>query len=225
MKVIAIHATILSALLVTNGQASASAKDGGTDGGRPRTRLRRDGGVSTSHEAAAEPPSRLSLRGAQSDAGASTAEPPDAGISARTDPPVEEFRREVEDLRARTSLLEKQVAQQREQQKQLEKISRQLDELRSQITDAEKRRQEAERLAAERRAQFDRVVARLLAAQQALAAGSSDVDEAIKEAEASLSGQARRDVEAARDAVRNHDLFNARLFLQQAVIDAQAASR
>ena len=94
--------------------------------------------------------------------------------------------------------------------------------IRQQLADAEARRVAEEQ---QRQAQALTVqsgVDTLVAAQQRLASGDASIDAELDRAQASFSGQALRDVQAAREALRNKDLAQARLLLSAAIADAQA---
>ena len=80
---------------------------------------------------------------------------------------------------------------------------------------------DAQQQAQSQRDDAQQAIAGLTSVQGALAGGNLDVDAALAETQGSLPPQAQRDLAAARDAVRNHDLYNARVQVAQAIADAQ----
>ena len=189
-------------------KASNTARDGGTAS---------SGGVII----VSEPP--RSARSTQGAPDASIANAPlrDAGQDVdRAE--VERLRREVEDLRQRTDSLEKQIAREQGQQAQLKDISDQMKAMRAQMQEAESRKQDAEERVEQHRQDVDRAVDVLVDAQATIAAGNSTVDAQLADAAAVLNGSARRDIDAARQALANKDLATARSFLQAAIVAARS---
>lgn len=182
--------------------------------GRPPAPVARDGGVAEARKPAA------------GDGGvvrAEAAPAPAADLAQRAE--LEHVKRDLEELRVRTALLEKQVATNEAVTEQLEKVNRQLGELKTQLGDAEERRSDAERRAVERRAQVEATTSWLVAAQNALATGSSNVGDALRAAEAVYTGAALRDVQYARQALANGDSAAARQYIALAILEVQAQSR
>ena len=104
----------------------------------------------------------------------------------------------------------------------LDDLHRELQQLRQQIADAEAQRQAAEQERESRRASVQSAVDALYTAQQRLAGGNSSIEAELDKAQSSFTGQAQRDIEAARAALRNRDLSAARALLSAAISDAQA---
>ena len=195
----AVVAGLLAALLLA--QAGESAP-------RRRVRAPADGGPIL---LGTDPPGQL--RRATADAGVAQVPAPDAGPSGTE--------KQILELRARVDALERQLQQQQQQSQQLEQISAQLQQLRAQVADAESRRQAEEQVQAQQRQQREGAIAALNQAQYALAGGNSDIAAALDRAEAAFTGQAQRDVQAARAALQNRDLSQARALLGAAISDAQ----
>jgi hypothetical protein len=142
----------------------------------------------------------------------------DAGASS----PVEQLRRDISTLQARTDALEQELRRDRERR---DRLSEQLQALQRQMAERDQREQAQ---AAERQAQLEmtqRGVSTLLGVQNALAVGNFDVESGIGAAQDSLPPQAQGALEAAREAIRNHDLYNARLYVSQAIAAAQAGAQ
>jgi hypothetical protein len=202
---------ILSAAILGCAAAAALAQaDGGTPA-RPK-RGSADAGVRRQKPIllGTDPPGRLRPNDPAPDAGA-----------ARTDPAREELRREIQQLRARLDALERERGQSQETAQQLQQITSELQQLRQQSADAEARRQEAADQQQARASSVESAVNGLYAAQSALATGSYGIDAQLSQAETAFTGQARRDVQAARVAVQNHDLQAARAYLAAAISEAQ----
>lgn len=134
---------------------------------------------------------------------------------------VEQLRREVRELSSRTAALEQEAARGRAQQQQLQQISADLAALRQQLAQGQQQQQAAQEQAAAQRDDTQRAISGLLSVQDALAGGNLDVDAALSEAMGSLPPQAQRELAAARDAIRNRDLYNARAHVAQALSIAQ----
>jgi len=146
---------------------------------------------------------------------------PDAG-AREPSLSVQQLQREVADLRARTGLLEQQIAVNQQQTEVLQQMSQQLADLRRQMAGAEDRRDEAQQKGARQKQVSEEAIAGLVSAQKVLAGGNYDVSEALDAAELALTPQAQRDLGAARYAIQNRDLSAARNYLQAAISDAQA---
>jgi hypothetical protein len=185
---------------------AGSGDGGGADGGAQRKR-RRPG-----PQVLGDPPGSMRLSPAT--------EAPDAGppeVSTR----VDKLEKDMADLRVRAAALEVQLRQAQEQARVVQELHRQMADLRSQIeAEAGRKAQEEEQQAA-RRQQVESAVYTLLSAEQVLARGDSAVGAALDDAERNLGGQAGRDVAAARQALQNHDLAQARYFLGVAIAHAR----
>jgi len=148
------------------------------------------------------------------------ASPSDGGV-AQQDAGPDELRRELQALRGRVDALERERALAQGQSQQLEQIVRELRELRGQISAAEAQKQAQQEQKAVRYAQVQDTINTLYLAQQRLASGDSDIGAALEQAQAVFSGQAQRDIAAARQALQNRDLAAARAYLVAAISDAQ----
>ena len=183
-----------------------SVDGGGADGGAQRKR-RRPG-----PQVLGDPPGSMRL--------SPETEAPDAGppeVSTR----VDKLEKDVADLRVRASALEGQLRQAQEQARALQEVHQQIADLRSQIAAEAGRKAQEEEQQAARRQQVESAVYTLLSAEQVLARGDSAVGAALDDAERNLGGQAGRDVAAARLALRNRDLAQARYFLGIAIAHAR----
>jgi TolA-binding protein len=150
-----------------------------------------------------------------------TSPPPDGGASADRDAGPDDVHRELQQLRARLDALEQERAQAQQVSQQLQQLSQEVQHVRQQIADAEGRRQLEEQQREERLAQVQSGLDSLYVAQQRLAAGDPSIDSELARAQAAFTGQAQRDVEAARVAVQNRDLARARAMLSAAIFHAQ----
>ncbi len=145
--------------------------------------------------------------------------PADAGPG-----PVEEvqtLRRELAALQARTATLEREASRSRKQEQLLQQLSDQMAALRQQLAQGQQQQADVQQQAQAQRDDAQQAITSLSGVQSALAGGNLDVDAALAEAQGSLPPQAQRDLAAARDALRNHDLYNARAQVAQAIADAQ----
>jgi len=100
-------------------------------------------------------------------------------------------------------------------------INDQLQALREQLGAADAARQKQQQDAQARQEAVRSVIASLGVAQQQLSSGDGSVGAALDQAQSTLTGQAQRDVQAAREALRNGDVYAARGYLAAAVSDAQ----
>jgi len=146
----------------------------------------------------------------------------DAGTTAQRDGGSDDLHRELQQLRARLEALEQERAQAQQNAQQLQQLVQEMQQLRQQIADAEAQRQAAEQERENRRASVQSGVDALYTAQQRLAGGNSSIEAELDKAQSSFTGQAQRDIEAARAALRNRDLSAARALLSAAISDAQA---
>ena len=199
MRLLGIAPSLLLAVLVAQTRSSTRTTRGRADAGEKPILLGTD------------PPGRL--RPNPADAGAPPA-PRDAG--------PDETQRELQQLRARLELLEQERSQNQQTAQQLQQLSQDVQALRQQIADAEAQRAAAEQQRAADRASVRSAVDALYGAQERLAGGNSAIEAALDQAQAAFTGQAQRDVAAARDALRNRDLSAARALLSVAISNAQA---
>ena len=144
---------------------------------------------------------------------------PDAGTTAQHDGGVDDVHRELQQLRARLEALEQERAQ---AQQNAQQLVQEVQQLRQRIADAEAQRQVAEQERETRRASVQSAVDALYTAQQRLAGGNGSIETELEQAQSAFTGQAQRDIEAARAALRNRDLSAARALLSAAISDAQA---
>jgi len=158
-----------------------------------------------------DPPGKL--RHASADAGADGG-PGDAG--------PDEVHRELQTLRARVEALERERAQSQLTAQQLQQLTVEVQQIRQQLADAQARRVAEEQQQQSQEAAVQSGVDTLLAAQERLSSGDANIEAELDRAQASFSGQALRDVQAAREALRNKDLAQARRLLSTAISDAQA---
>jgi len=116
--------------------------------------------------------------------------------------------------------LQQLVVQSRQENEQLGQIDNQLAALRLQAYEEEGRRQAAAEQEEAQRAATLQALDTLRYAERMLAAGNSDgVDDELANAEAALSGRTRLDVETAREALANEDLYPARQYLAAALAE------
>ena len=146
----------------------------------------------------------------------------DAGTTAQRDGGLDDLHRELQQLRTRLEALEQERAQAQQNAQQLQQLVQEVQQLRQQIADAEAQRQAAEQERESRRASVQSAVDALYTAQQRLAGGNSSIEAELDKAQSTFTGQAQRDIEAARAALRSRDLSAARALLSAAISDAQA---
>ncbi len=199
MRLFGIAPALLLAVLLAQARKSSRPAKGKADAGDRPVLLGTD------------PPGRL--RPASADAGVDGG-PGDAG--------PDEVHRELQTLRARVEALEQERARSELTAQQLQQLTTEVQLMRQQLADVEARRVAEEQQQNAQREGVQAGVDTLIAAQQRLAAGDSGIEAELERAQASFSGQALRDVQAAREALRNHDLAQARLLLNAAIRDAQA---
>jgi hypothetical protein len=147
--------------------------------------------------------------------------PPSDGGVAQQDAGPDEVHLELRALRGRLDALERERALAQGQSQQLEQIVRELRELRSQLSAAEAQKLAQQEQKAARYAQVQDTINTLYLAQQRLASGDFEIGAALEQAQAVFSGQAQRDIAAARQALQNRDLAAARAYLLAAISDAQ----
>lgn len=164
------------------------------------------------------------------DAGVAAPQPERPELSDRAQTiEIDKLRKEVTELRARVADLDQrqQKADSRADSlaKQVDELNKQLSTLKDQVSDvkeAEDRRQEAEKAVATRKAQVVQANAALVGALQQLSTGATNIEGALRLAEASYSGNALQLVQAARRALGS-DVLLARQLLTLAIIEAEAA--
>lgn len=151
-----------------------------------------------------------------------TPAPPDGGASVERDAGPDDVHRELQQLRARLDALEQERAHAQQVSQQLQQLTLEVQQIRQQIADAEARRQLEEQQREEREGVVQSGLDAVYGAQQRLAAGDWSIEAELSRAQAAFTGQAQRDVEAARMAVQNRDLARARALLSAAILHAQA---
>jgi uncharacterized membrane-anchored protein YhcB (DUF1043 family) len=149
------------------------------------------------------------------------AEVGDGGVVERDAGP-DEVRRELQALRARIDALEQERLRTQQTAEMLQQLNGQVQQMRQQLADAEARRVAEEQQRETQRANLQVAVDTLASAQQRLISGDYSIDAELDRAQATLTGQAQQDVQAARAAVQNRDLARARALLNAAILDAQA---
>ena len=116
--------------------------------------------------------------------------------------------------------LQQLVLQSEQENEQLGRIDNQLTALRLQAYEEEWRRQAVWEQEAAQQAATLQALETLRYAERMLATGNADgVDDELANAEAALSGRTRLDVEAAREALANEDLYPARQYLAAALAE------
>jgi TolA-binding protein len=192
----AIGAGLLAALLLAQAGSGAPAR---------RVRGRPDAGPVL---LGTDPPGRLRLSPAI-----------DGGV-ARMDAGPDATQLQLQALQRRIDALERDRSQNQQQAELLQQLVSEVRDLRAQVSGADARQQDAEQDRAARKAQVQSAVSGLQSAQQRLRAGDASVDAELDQAASAFSGPARRDVEAARVALRNRDLAQARAYLSAAISEA-----
>jgi uncharacterized membrane-anchored protein YhcB (DUF1043 family) len=143
----------------------------------------------------------------------------DAGV-ARQDAGPDQLQLQLQALRARIDALERERVQSQEQAQLLQQLVNEVRDLRAQMAGSDERQRATEQERAARKAQLLSAVGGLQDAQYRLSTGDSSVEAALDQAASAFSGPARRDVEAARLALQNRDLSQARAYLAAAISDA-----
>lgn len=202
-----VPALLLSALLAQTGNPAPKSTRDRSDGG---TRRRADAG-DRPILLGTDPPGRLRP----------AAPAPDGGTAERDAGP-DEVQRELQALRSRIDALEQERQRSQQTSQQLQQLNTEMQLMRQQMADAEARRQADEQQREARRANVQAATDALAYAHQRLVGGDSAIEADLDRAQAVFSGQALRDVQAARAALQNRDLARARTLLQAAISDAQA---
>jgi hypothetical protein len=216
-----------AAVLLTLSLAVLLAQTG--TGKRKRSRGRADAGLSSFASPddggplllGPDTPGRIKVEPPARDGGirdASVSAAPDGGGSRSA-------QSQIEELRGRVGILEQQAAASQQQAQQLQMMNEQLQALRQELADADARRQQEQADEQRHRQTVQSAIASLSGVQQQLLygnSGDSSVDQALDQAQSAFTGQAQRDVQAARMALRNNDVSAARAYLSTAMQDAQA---
>jgi TolA-binding protein len=128
---------------------------------------------------------------------------------------------QLQELRARIAALEQQVANSQQQAQQLETMNEQIQALRDQLASMDAARQQEQQQTQAQKNAVQAGIESLGAAEQQLAVGNTSIGTLLDQAQASFTGQAQRDVQAARYALQSGDVAGARVYLSKAVTDAQ----
>lgn len=154
----------------------------------------------------------------------------DAGVPAMVSSSgtseVEKLRKELNDLKLRTTELERQQQAKADALgSDFERMVKKVDELKSQVkvlTDAEVRRVDAEEAAATKKVATAAAAASLTSVLSVLATGSTTgIEPSLRYAEAVFTGNAQKDVQLARSALTQGDLSAARQLLLIALFESE----
>ncbi len=135
---------------------------------------------------------------------------------------LERLKRDLQDLRARTTELEQKVRQVDAVERKVDEVKKELATLSERVTANEDTRRDAERAVVEQKQRVQQATQGLVVADQQLASGNTEsVSRALQVAEASYTGAALKYVQAARTSFSNGDLASTRTLLSLAVLEAQ----
>lgn len=146
------------------------------------------------------------------------ATPVDAGVDE-----LAKLRDEVPTLRDQVARLERQVASLENQSTAQADVAAQLQALRAQLATAVAEQQAVQQQTAQQAKDVDDAVSGLISLDAKLAIGDVAVDDTLNRAQPLLKAHARSNLDAMRSSIANKDLSAARVYLQQAILDAQAA--
>ncbi|MBE2248278.1 MAG: hypothetical protein IAE78_01940 [Myxococcus sp.] len=172
---------------------------------------------------AAAPDAGVALKPPAADAGAAPSALPPAPVATAAPGELERLRKRVGELEARTAELERQTKQLDALAKKLDATTDDLAAFKKQVDEREETRQAAERRVVEQKQRFESVTRSLVTVDQQLSTGATNVNEALRAAEATYTGAALQYVQAARASLANGDVNTARKYLLLAVLEAQAA--
>ena len=140
-------------------------------------------------------------------------------------PELEKLRKELNDLKLRTTELERQQAKADALTADLERLGKKVDDLKAQVkqlTDAQDRRVDAEEAAAAKKVATAAAAASLTSVLTVLATGSTTgIEPSLRYAEGVFTGNAQKDVQLARSALAQGDLAAARQLLLIALIESE----
>jgi hypothetical protein len=148
----------------------------------------------------------------------------DAGVPARVPDASADGgtqAQQIQEMRARIATLEQQAAASQQQAAQMATVNDQLQALREQLGAADAARQQQQQQTQARQEAVQSAIGSLGAAQNQLMSGDTSIGNALDQAQSSFTGQAQRDIQAAREALRNGDLTAARYHLSNAISNAQ----
>lgn len=204
MRTLTLVATASSLLLsqvlepsVQRPVAQRSAADGGSLGVDAGAQSRVDGGSTSGSEA-----SLASM----------------AVELSRSRSEIAELKIQVQQLKAAQAARDRELQELKEQVRAESQRRAQADERAAQLAqdEAKSQAEERDRIARSRQAAVD-----LAALDGQLAGGNANVESALRTAETALGPSARAYLQAARRALANNDLANARVYLYLATLDAQ----
>ena len=140
-------------------------------------------------------------------------------------PELEKLRKELNDLKLRTTELERQQAKADALTADLDRLGKKVDDLKAQVkqlTDAQDRRVDAEEAAAAKKVATAAAAASLTSVLTVLATGSTTgIEPSLRYAEGVFTGNAQKDVQLARSALAQGDLAAARQLLLIALIESE----
>src|SRR4051794_1039594 len=181
-----------------------------TGGAKRRSRSRLDAGTDDGRPVllGPDPPGRLRADPPARDGGIA-----DAGVAAADGGTRSAQQLQLDELRARIAVLEQQAAMLQQQNQQMATMNEQLQALRQQLAEDSRRRDQERQQERQQHEAVQSAIASLSEAQAHLAAGDTSIGNALDQAQRAFSGQAQRDIEAARYALRNNDVTAARYYL------------
>lgn len=140
-------------------------------------------------------------------------------------PELDKLRKELNDLKLRTTELERQQAKADALTADLDRLGKKVDDLKAQVkqlTDAQDRRVDAEEAAAAKKVATAAAAASLTSVLTVLATGSTTgIEPSLRYAEGVFTGNAQKDVQLARSALAQGDLAAARQLLLIALIESE----
>lgn len=141
--------------------------------------------------------------------------PPDPALTAK----LEELKKRVLEAEARAA---EQGRQLDALSKRFDSLSEQLEAFKREVTERETERRDSERRQAEQKQRLESSTRQLISLDQQLASGATGgAVEQLRAAEATYTGAALQYVQAARTALANGDVANARRLLGLAVLETQ----
>lgn len=172
----------------------------------------------------------VALSAAPTDGGTARPSPADGGVleapkPARASSEVEALKKRVTELEVRTVELERQAKRADELSRKLDKTADDLAALRREVDEREEAKRQAEQQAVEKKQRLEAVARGLSMADEQLSSGNTNIEAALRAAEATYTGAALDHLRSARVALRNGDVAAARRFLALAVYEAQQPVR
>ncbi len=159
-------------------------------------------------------------------ADAGVARVPDAGVAVEKPrpapaPDVKRLERELGELRQKLADVEARVAKVEGSVSKVDELAKKLAAVEGKLEAAEEKRLEVEQRAARRKVQLEQVATSLTGALQVLSTGGTNVDAALRYAEATYTGVALEYLRTARQALASGDLNTARQAIALAIVEAQ----